>query len=72
MEFDLITNMDCERQFEATTGADSCLIIIGNGFDLHHGLATKYLDYRNWLKTMMHEWQLTSNHLSMRWIVSVV
>ena len=50
MEFDLITNMDCERHFEATTGADSCLIIIGNGFDLHHGLATNYLDYRYWLK----------------------
>lgn len=42
--------MDREHLFEATTGADSCLIIIGNGFDLYHGLATKYLDYRNWLK----------------------
>lgn len=44
MEFDLITNMDRERHFEATTGADSCLTIIGNGFDLHHDLATKYSD----------------------------
>lgn len=42
--------MDREHLFEATTGADSCLIIIGNGFDLYHGLATKFLDYRNWLK----------------------
>lgn len=49
MEFDLITNMDRERHFEATTGADSCLTIIGNGFDLHHDLATKYSDYRDWL-----------------------
>lgn len=30
----MITNMARERHFEATTGADSCLIIIGNGFDL--------------------------------------
>lgn len=28
---------------------DGPLIIIGNGFDLHHGLATRYSDYRDWL-----------------------
>lgn len=26
------------------------LLIIGNGFDLHHGLATSYSDYHKWLK----------------------
>lgn len=28
---------------------DSCLIIIGNGFDLYHGLSTSYSDYHDWL-----------------------
>lgn len=32
---------------ESDTG--SCLLIIGNGFDLHHGLATGYSDYHDWL-----------------------
>lgn len=27
-----------------------CLYIIGNGFDLHHGLKTRYLDFRDYLK----------------------
>ncbi len=26
------------------------LFIIGNGFDLHHGLDTRYVDYRDYLK----------------------
>lgn len=38
-----------ERYFDADYDTDSCLIIIGNGFDLHHGLATRYSDYRDWL-----------------------
>ena len=29
--------------------AGSRLFIIGNGFDLHHGLATGYSDYHDWL-----------------------
>lgn len=32
---------------ESDTG--SCLLIIGNGFDLHHGLATGHSDYHDWL-----------------------
>lgn len=50
MEFGLRTIIDRECHFDATTGADSCLIIIGNGFDRHHELATSYADYRNWLQ----------------------
>ena len=38
-----------ERHVGAGDDTDSCLIIIGNGFDLHHGLATSYSDYRDWL-----------------------
>lgn len=34
---------------DADCDATRTLFIIGNGFDLHHGLATKYSDYRNWL-----------------------
>lgn len=26
------------------------LYVIGNGFDLHHGLNTNYIDYRNYLE----------------------
>lgn len=29
----------------AECDAGSCLLIIGNGFDLHHGQATSYSDY---------------------------
>lgn len=50
MEFGLRTIIDRECLFDATTGADSCLIIIGNGFDRHHELETSYADYRNWLQ----------------------
>ena len=38
-----------ERCIRADYDTDSLLIIIGNGFDLHHGLATSYSDYRDWL-----------------------
>lgn len=38
-----------ERCIGTDYDTDSCLIIIGNGFDLHHGLATSYSDYRDWL-----------------------
>ena len=26
------------------------LFIIGNGFDIHHGINSRYSDYREWLK----------------------
>ena len=26
------------------------LYIIGNGFDIHHGIKSRYSDYREWLK----------------------
>ena len=32
------------------THCEECLYIIGNGFDLHHGLKTRYLDFRGFLK----------------------
>lgn len=35
---------------DADYDATRTLLIIGNGFDLYHNLATKYSDYRNWLK----------------------
>lgn len=38
-----------ERCIGTDYDTDSCLIIIGNEFDLHHGLATSYSDYRDWL-----------------------
>lgn len=38
-----------ERCIGADNDTDSCLIIIGNGFDLYHGLSTSYSDYRDWL-----------------------
>lgn len=28
---------------------EECLYIIGNGFDLKHGMATKYSDFKRWL-----------------------
>lgn len=36
-------------RFGAEFDTDSCLLIIGNGFDLYHGLATGYSDYHDWL-----------------------
>jgi len=38
-----------ERCIGADYDTNSCLIIIGNGFDLYHGLSTSYSDYRDWL-----------------------
>lgn len=38
-----------ERCIGADYDTDSCLIIIGNGFNLYHGLSTSYSDYRDWL-----------------------
>lgn len=29
------------------------LYIIGNGFDLHHGINSSYFEYRIWLKNIM-------------------
>ena len=29
---------------------DNCLYIIGNGFDLHHGIPSSYASYQEWLK----------------------
>lgn len=34
---------------DADCDATRTLLIIGNGFDLYHNLATKYSDYHNWL-----------------------
>lgn len=41
-----------ERRCCIGAGFDTAisLLIIGNGFDLHHGLATSYSDYHKWLK----------------------
>ena len=38
-----------EIHIDADCDATRTLLIIGNGFDLYHDLATKYSDYRNWL-----------------------
>lgn len=42
---------DIDQGCRIGTGFDagSCLIIIGNGFDIYHDLATRYTDYRDWL-----------------------
>ena len=40
-EREIHNDVDCD--------ATRTLLIIGNGFDLCHDLATKYSDYRNWL-----------------------
>ena len=36
------------------------LIVLGNGFDLHHKLTTKYQDFRNWL---LDEFEIDANSL---------
>lgn len=38
-----------ERCISTDYETDSCLIIIGNGFDLHHDLETSYSNYHDWL-----------------------
>lgn len=35
------------------------IILVGNGFDLAHGLATRYADFINWY------WEKYLNHLRM-------
>lgn len=37
------------------------LYIIGNGFDLHHGLKTSYADFRNYAKKGFYLWNLLSD-----------
>ncbi len=37
------------------------LYIIGNGFDLHHGLKTSYADFRNYAKKGSYLWNLLSD-----------
>ena len=37
------------------------LYIIGNGFDLHHGLKTSYTDFRNYAKKGNYLWNLLSD-----------
>lgn len=46
----MMSNM--ERGCRIGAGFDTAisLLIIGNGFDLHHSLATSYSDYHKWLK----------------------
>lgn len=46
----MMCNMERERRIGAGFDAAISLLIIGNGFDLHHGLATSYSDYHKWLK----------------------
>ena len=45
----LMGKCEQERCISTDYDTDSCLIIIGNGFDLHHGLETSYSSYRDWL-----------------------
>lgn len=46
----MMNNMERERCIDAGFDTAMSLMIIGNGFDLHHGLATSYSDYHKWLK----------------------
>lgn len=47
---------------DADCDATRTLLIIGNGFDLYHDLATKYSDYRNWL--LDHDKQVVTDFAS--------
>jgi len=38
------------------------LYVIGNGFDLHHGMKTSYTDFRDWL--IAHESSVLENNLA--------
>lgn len=55
-----------KREREIRNGADCdatrTLLIIGNGFDLYHDLATKYSDYRDWL--VVHDKQVVVDFAS--------
>lgn len=44
-----MSNIEQMRRIGAEFAAGSCLLILGNGFDLYHGLPTSYSDYHNWL-----------------------
>lgn len=63
----MMSNMERERRIGAGFDAAISLLIIGNGFDLHHGLATSYSDYHKWLK--VHDKQVVKDFdsLSIRW-----
>lgn len=44
------------KKEDVFSSADShTLFIIGNGFDIHHGLSTKYTDFRDYLKKKDHK-----------------
>ena len=45
----LMCGIEQGRCIGAEYDAGSCLLIIGNGFDLHHDLSTGYSDYHDWL-----------------------
>lgn len=45
-----MSNIERRRCIGAGFDNAISLLIIGNGFDLHHGLATSYLDYHKRLK----------------------
>lgn len=45
-----MSNMEQGCHIGAGFDAAISLLIIGNGFDLHHGLATSYSEYHKWLK----------------------
>lgn len=45
----LMSSIEQGWRIGAESDTGSCLLIIGNGFDLHHGLATGYSDYHDWL-----------------------
>ena len=44
-----MSNMERERCIGVGFDTAMSILIIGNGFDLHHGPATSYSDYRDWL-----------------------
>ena len=45
-----MSSMERERCIGVGFDTAMSILIIGNGFDLHHGLATSYSDYHKWLK----------------------
>ena len=46
----MMSNMERERRIGAGFDTAISFLIIGNGFDLHHSIATSYSDYHKWLK----------------------
>lgn len=55
----LMGKCEQERCISTDYDTDSSLIILGNGFDLHHDLETSYSDYRKWLK--VHDKQVVTD-----------